>query len=91
MDSKAKVGVDVVSVQRASMLRMGQNWQKLGKINQAIDTYLRIIQDNPDTTESEEAKAALIEIAAGFEQEGRYYLAIDIYDRLSASVAHDAA
>lgn len=87
MASKAKVGVDVASAQRASMLRMGQNWQKLGKINQAIDTYLRIVQDNPGTSESEEAKAALIEIATGFEQEGRYYLAIDIYDRLSASVA----
>ncbi len=87
MDSNLKVGVDITSTQRASMLRMGQNWQKLGKLNQAINTYLRIIQENPGTSESEEAKAALLEIAAGFEREGRYYLAIDIYDRLSASVA----
>jgi len=87
MASKTKVVVDVASAQRASMLRMGQNWQKLGKLNQAISTYLRIVQENPGTSESEEAKTALIDIAIGFEQEGRYHLAISIYDRLAESVA----
>ena len=80
-------GVDVAAVQRASMLRMGQNWQKLGKLNQAVATYLRIVEDNPGTAESEAAKAALLTIATGFEQEGRYHLAISIYDRLNASLA----
>jgi|GEM_PF-1265255 len=80
-------GIDVAAVQRASMLRMGENWQKLGKLNQAIDTYLRIVADNPGTPERESAKAALVSIATGFEQEGRYHLAISIYDRLNASLA----
>ncbi len=40
VDTNSK-GIDVASVQRESMLRMGQNWQKLGKLNQAIDAYLR--------------------------------------------------
>ncbi len=79
-------GIDVAAVQRASMLRMGQNWQKLGKLNQAIDAYLRIVEDNPGTEESEAAKAALLTIAGGFEQENRYHLAISIYDRLNASL-----
>jgi tetratricopeptide (TPR) repeat protein len=80
-------GVDVAAAQRASMLRMGQNWQKLGKLNQAIATYLRIVEDNPGAQEAEAAKAALLTIATGFEQEGRYHLAISIYDRLNASLA----
>jgi len=80
-------GIDVAAVQRASMLRMGQNWQRLGKLNQATDAYLRIVEDNPSTQEGEAAKAALLVIAAGFEQEGRYHLAISIYDRLNASLA----
>jgi len=79
--------IDVASAQRASMLRMGRNWQRLGKLNQAIDTYLRIIQENPGTQESEDAKAALLAIAGDFEQEGRYHLAMSIYDRLNESVA----
>lgn len=80
-------GIDVAAVQRTSMLRMGQNWQKLGKLNQAIDTYLRIVEDHPGTQEGEAAKVSLLTIAAGFEQEGRYHLAISIYDRLNASLA----
>lgn len=80
-------GIDVAAIQRASMLRMGQNWQKLGRLNQAIDAYLRIVEDNPGTEEGEAAKVALLSIATGFEQEGRYHLAISIYDRLNASLA----
>lgn len=87
MVDTVSTGIDVAAVQRASMLRMGQNWQKLGKLNQAIDAYLRIVAESPGTQEREAAKAALLTIAADFEQEGRYHLAISIYDRLNASLA----
>ncbi len=86
VDTNSK-GIDVASVQRESMLRMGQNWQKLGKLNQAIDAYLRIVEESPSTREGEAAKAALLDIAGGFEQGGRYHLAISLYDRLNAGVA----
>ena len=79
--------IDVSSVQRASMLRMGQTWQKSGKLNQAVDTYLRLVRENPGTVEAEEAKGALLAIAGGYEQEGRYHMALDIFDHLKDVVA----
>lgn len=74
--------IDVAATTRASMLRMGKTWQQLGKINQAVDTYLRIIQEHSATVEAETAKTHLLEITHGFETAGRYHLAIDILDRL---------
>ena len=74
--------VDITAATRTSMLRMGQNWYKLGKLSQAEDTYLRLILEHPGTAEAESAQRDLLAIAAGFEAEGRYHLAIDILDRL---------
>ncbi len=75
--------LDLAAVQRASMLRMGERWNSLGKLKQASDTFLRIVQEYPGTTEAASAKAALVTMANNFEAEGRYHLAIDIYDRLT--------
>jgi len=80
--------VDVGAATRTSMLRMGQTWYKLGKLSQAEDTYLRIVKEHPGTAEADSAQRDLLAIAAGFEAEGRYHLAIDILDRLGeATVA----
>lgn len=75
--------IDLAEVQRASMLRMGERWNSLGKLKQATDTFLRIVQEHPGTAEAEQAKAALITMAGNFEAEGRYHLAMDIFDRLN--------
>jgi lipopolysaccharide biosynthesis regulator YciM len=74
--------IDVTAVTRASMLRMGQTWQSLGKLNQAEDTYFRIIEEHPGTKEAESAQRDLLAIAAGYEAEGLFHLAIGILDRL---------
>lgn len=80
--------VDITVAARVSMLRMGRTWYRLGKLSQAEDTYLRIMQEHPGTEEAESAKRDLLAIAAGFEAEGRFHLAIDILDRLDkAAVA----
>jgi hypothetical protein len=79
--------IDIAATTRASMLRMGATWQRLGKTNQAIDTYLRIIQEHPGSSEAESAKADLLEITQGFESAGRYHIAINILDRLNKAVA----
>lgn len=79
--------VDVNAAARLSMLRMGQTWHRLGKLSQAEDTYLRIIREYPGTAEAEDAQRDLLTIAAGFELEGRYHLAIDILDRLGKASA----
>lgn len=82
--------VDVNAAARASMLRMGQTWSRLGKHSQAEDTYLRIVREYPGTAEAEEAQRNLLAIAAGFEAEGRYYLALDILDRLGKAAGATA-
>jgi hypothetical protein len=74
--------VDITAVVRTSMLRMGRTWQRLGKLNQAEDTYFRIVVEHPGTEEAEGAERGLLAIASGFEGEGRFHLAIDILDRL---------
>jgi tetratricopeptide (TPR) repeat protein len=74
--------VDLTTAIRAAMLRMGQTWYQLGKLSQAEDAYLRIVREHPGTAEAESAQRDLLAIAAGFEAEGRYHLAIDILDRL---------
>jgi lipopolysaccharide biosynthesis regulator YciM len=82
--------IDVNAVTRTSMLRMGQTWQSLGKLNQAEDTYFRIIQEHPGTKEAESAQRDLLTIAAGYEADGRYHLAIDILDRLGKAAVTSA-
>lgn len=82
-----ETSVDVIATARASLLRMGTTWHRLGKLNQAVETYLRIVQEHPGTEEAEAAKAALLDITSGFESSGRYHLAIDILDRLTKAVA----
>ena len=75
---------DAGAVARSSMLRMGRTWQEMGKIHQAIDTYLRLVQEHPTSKEAEDARQALLEIATAYEADGCYHLAIDIFDRLGA-------
>ena len=74
--------IDINAVTRASLLRMGQTWYRQGKFNQAEDTYFRIMQEHPDTKEAEGAQRELVAMAAAFEAEGLFHLAIDILDRL---------
>lgn len=79
--------IDVAAITRASMLRMGKTWQDLGKLNQAMDTYFRIILEHPNSEEAQNAQIALLEITRGFEGEGCFHLAIDILDRLNEATA----
>ena len=82
--------VDITAATRASMLRMGQTWYRLGKLNQAEDTYFRIIEEHPGAAEAESAQRDPLAIAAGFEAEGRYHLALDILDRLGKVAVKNA-
>ena len=77
--------IDLFAVQRASMLRMGKKWFNLGKLEQAADTFLRVVQEHPGTAEAEAARIALIRMADNYETEGRFHLSIDILDRLTAT------
>lgn len=79
--------VDVIAVARISMLRMGNTWQTLGKLNQAVDTYLRIVREHEGSEEAESARLALLQIAQGFEAEGQYHLSMGILDRLTETAA----
>lgn len=82
--------IDVNAVTRASLLRMGQTWYRQGRFNQAEDTYFRIMQEHPGTKEAESAQRDLLAIAAGFEADGRYHLAISIFDRLGQAATENA-
>ena len=71
-----------VALARASMLRMATTWQSLGQINQASDVYLRLLKEHPETREAEESRERLTQLAASFEQSGRFRLAMGLYDEI---------
>jgi hypothetical protein len=68
---------------RALMLRMSETWHQAGSLNQAMDFYLRLVSEYPDTEEAESAKLALMDIAQGFEADGCGRLAMGVLNRLT--------
>ncbi|MCL4464475.1 MAG: tetratricopeptide repeat protein [Chloroflexi bacterium] len=71
---------------RTSMLRMARSWQTAGQINQAVDTYSRILARYPGSPEARAAADEILALARGYEREGRYRLALSLHDRLEQLV-----
>ena len=67
---------------RAAILRMGQAWQSMGLINQAIYAYSRILTRYPGSLEAREATEGLTGLAQSYEHEGQFRLAMGLYDKL---------
>ena len=66
----ADTDIDINSTTRGFLLRMGNAWIEQGELRQAIDVYLKITEQYPNSDESKAAKAALLTIAQRYEQEG---------------------
>ena len=84
MTDQRMEGVRTDAVARASMLRVANAWQALGQVNQALDTYLRILARYPDSAEAREAGERIRVQAEVYERRGQLHLALGLYDKLEA-------
>ncbi|MFA6301469.1 MAG: tetratricopeptide repeat protein [Candidatus Paceibacterota bacterium] len=68
------------------LLRMGNAWLEQGELRQAVDVYLKIIEQYPDSEESRAAQAALLTIAQRYEQDGLLRLSLDVLERIEQTM-----
>lgn len=71
---------------RGFLLRMADNWLKQGELRQAIEAYLKIIDQYPASAESQTAQSALLTIAQRYEQDGLLRLSLDVLERLEQTL-----
>ena len=65
-----------------AMLRMGRDMQGQGHVNEAMDIYVKLMQDYPGTKAATAAANALVELAQYLEQNGMPRTALNIYRKL---------
>lgn len=82
-----KPSLDVNMTKRRLLLRMCNARFEQGELRQAIDGYLGIIADYPQSEESHVAQDQLLTIAQHYEQEGSLRLSLDVIEQLEQTVA----
>ena len=76
--------------QHVILMRMGNAWFDKGEIRQALDVYLKFLDEYPGTEESITAQYVLLNIAQRYEHEGLFRLSLDILERLEQTQANIA-
>jgi outer membrane protein assembly factor BamD (BamD/ComL family) len=74
--------IDVNAATRGLLLRMGHTWFEQDDLRQAIDIYIKLIEEYPGSEESEVAQSKLMGISRQYEQEGLLRLSLAILERL---------
>lgn len=88
MESQYGQGIDQSAQRSASvraqeaMLRMGRDLQAQGHVNEAMDMYVKLLEDYPNTQASEAAANALVDLAQYLEQNGAPHMALNVYRKL---------
>jgi tetratricopeptide (TPR) repeat protein len=84
--AKHHTTIDIDAATRGFLLRMGDAWFEQGELRQAVDAYLKINEEYPDSEESETAQSRLMIISRGYEQEGLLRLALAVLERLEQTI-----
>jgi tetratricopeptide (TPR) repeat protein len=82
----ANAAIDMSLATRGFLLRMGNAWFEQNELRQAMDVYLKIIEEYPGSEESKTAQAILLTIAQRYEQEGFLRLSMDVLERLEQTI-----
>ena len=69
------------------MLRTAKTHEERGNVHQAIATYFKLVEDFPGTDEASKAEEQLLSLAQELDNKGNVYMAMSIYNRLTAPVA----
>jgi hypothetical protein len=64
------------------LLRLARNWSDAGSIYQAIHAYTEVVIRYPQTGAAEAAAEELLVLADKLARQGRYYAALNIFDKL---------
>lgn len=78
--------IDIDASTRRLQLQMGETWFERGKLFQAVDAYLKINEEYPDSAESEISQSRLMTISRGYEQEGLLRLSLAVLKRLQQTM-----
>lgn len=65
-----------------AMLRMGHHLREQGHVNEAMDMYMKLLEDYPDTKAANAAANALVDLAVYLEQNGMPHMALNVYRKL---------
>jgi HSP20 family protein len=84
--AKHHTTIDIDAATRGLLLRMGETWFERGKLFQAVDAYLKINEEYPDSEESEIAQSRLMTISRGYEQGGLLRLSLAVLERLQQTI-----
>jgi Flp pilus assembly protein TadD len=66
----------------ARLLAIADGYRTAGNFRQAIEVFLTLIDDHPDSSEARQARAMLLEIGAWYERHGDFRQARSLYERL---------
>ena len=64
------------------LLRLARSWSDTGSVHQAIHAYTEVLVRYPETGASEAAVEELLVLADRLTQQGRYYAALNIFNKL---------
>jgi len=64
------------------LLRLARNWSDTGSIYQAIHAYTEVLVRYPQSGAAEAATEELLLMADKLSQQGRYYAALNIFNKL---------
>lgn len=64
------------------LLAMAQRYRKEGNCREATELFWTLVEDHSQTSQAEAAKAALLELAEGYERAGAQHMARSMYERL---------
>jgi hypothetical protein len=88
MDNQPGQEIDQLAQQDPSlraqeaMLRMARDMEAQGHIYEAMDMFLKLLDDYPDTQASRAATNAMLDMAQNLEQNGMPRVALEIYQKL---------
>jgi hypothetical protein len=71
---------------RVGFLRLARKWKDTGQLYQAMHAYMIILQRYPDTAVADAAVEDLMELAESFEQEGKFYSAMNLFKKIEELV-----
>lgn len=65
-----------------AMLRMARDMQNQGHVHEALDMYMKLLEDYPGTQASVAASNGLVDLAVYLEQQGMPRQALEVYHKL---------
>lgn len=66
----------------SAVLKMAEDLEKQGELNQAFSAYSKVIRFDPDAKEAATAREAILKLARGWEEKGKRYQALKAYERV---------